>query len=305
MAHEIKNVALAGASGSLGSHILQALVKSGRFNVTILTRKATNNVPSGTAVKVVDYESASDLVAALRGQDALIDATSLPDPSLAIRLMDAAVSAGVYRIVPAEFSSDPANAKARSLPPFQGKAKALEYAQKLADTGVITWTVISNHAFLDWGLRMSFLGIDLQNKEIQYLKPSTTVIPMTTLESVGTAVANALIKAESTKNRICYICSTQIMQKDLAELSKQALGEEGWKSKDVDTKDAFNKAMAKLQAGQVDMQVIGDIIRFSISTPGYIDRLEKTDNDLLGVETMSDEEVKELIREIAREKTTA
>ncbi|KAM5527850.1 isoflavone reductase family protein [Fusarium oxysporum f. sp. phaseoli] len=305
MAHEIKNVALAGASGSLGSHILQALVKAGRFNVTILTRKVTDNLPSGTAVKVVDYESASDLVSALKGQDALVDATSVPDPSLAIRLIDAAVSAGVYRIIPSEFSSDPMNSKARSLPPFQGKAKVLEYIQKLADTGKITWTAISNHAFLDWGLRMSFLGIDLQNKNVEYLKPGTTIIPMTTLKPVGTAVANALIKGENTKNRICYICSTQKTQKDLAELSKQALGEEGWKSMNVDTEDAFNKAMAKLQAGQVDMQVIGDIIRFSISTPGYIDRLEKTDNDLLGVKTMSDEEVKELILEIAREKTIA
>ncbi|KAM0338058.1 hypothetical protein ACHAPU_011459 [Fusarium lateritium] len=186
-----------------------------------------------------------------------------------------------------------------------GKAKVLEYVQKLADTGKITWTAISNHAFLDWGLRMSFLGVDLQNKNIEYLKPGTTVIPMTTLELVGTAVANALIKAENTKNRICYIFNIQKTQKDLAELSKQALGEEGWKSKDVDTEDAFNKAIAKLQAGQVDMQVISDIIHFSITTPGYIDRLEKTDNDLLGVKTMSDEEVKELIREIAREKTIA
>jgi hypothetical protein len=95
------------------------------------------------------------------------------------------------------------------------------------------------------------------------------------------------------------------MQKDLAELSKQVLGEEGWKSKDVNTEDAFNKAMAKLQAGQVDMQVIGDIIRFSISTPGYINRLEKTDNDLLGIKAISDEDVKELIRKIALETTSA
>lgn len=254
---------------------------------------------------MVDYDSASDLVFALKGQDALVDATSVPDPSLAIRLMDAAVSAGVSRIVPSEFSSDPMNSKGRGLPPFQGKAKALEYLQKLADADKITWTAISNHAFLDWGLRFSFLGIDLQKKNIDYLKPGTTTIPMTTLESVGIAVANALIKAEETKNRICYICSTQKTQKELAELSKQALGKEGWQSKDIDTEDAFNKAMAKLQVGQVDMQVIGDIIRFSVSTPGYINKLDKTDNDLLGVKTMTDEEVEELIREIAREKTSA
>ncbi|KAH7142505.1 hypothetical protein DER46DRAFT_619546 [Fusarium sp. MPI-SDFR-AT-0072] len=305
MAHEIKNVALAGASGSLGSHILRALNKSGRFNVTILTRKATKDVPTGTGVKVADFESVSDLTAVLKGQDALVDATSVPDPSFAIRLTDAAAAAGVYRMIPAEFSSDPMNAKARGLPSFQGKAMALEHIQKLAEDKKITWTATSNHAFLDWGLRMSFIGIDLQNKRIDYLKPCLTVVPLITLESVGTAVTNALIKAEATKNRVCYICNTQKTQKDLAELAKGALGDEGWKTKDVDTKEAFEKAMAQLQAGQVDMQVIGDIIRFSISTPGYIQGLEKTDNDLLGVKEMSDAEVQELIREIAREKSVA
>lgn len=273
--------------------------------MTVLTRKVTKDIPTGTGVKVVDFESVSDLTAVLKGQDALIDATSVPDPSFAIRMMDAATAAGIYRMIPAEFSSDPMNAKARGLPPFQGKAKALEHIQKLADENKITWTAISNHAFLDWGLRMSFLGIDLQNKSIDYLKPGHTVIPMTTLESVGTAVANALIKAEETKNRICYICNIQKKQMDLAELAKGAWGGEGWKTKDVDTKEAFEKAMVQLQGGQVDMQVIGDIIRFSISTPGYIQGLEKTDNDLLGVKEMSDAEVQELIREIVRAKSAA
>ncbi|KAH6968096.1 hypothetical protein DER45DRAFT_620610 [Fusarium avenaceum] len=305
MANKIKNVALAGASGSLGSHILRALNESGRFNVTILTRKAIKDTPTGTGVKVVDFESISDLTAALKGQDALVDATSVPDPSFAIRLMDAAAAAGVYRMIPSEFSSDPTNTQARSLPPFQGKAKALEHIQKLAEDKRITWTAISNHAFLDWGLRMAFIGIDLQNRSIDYLQPCFIVIPLTTLESVGTAVSNALINAEATKNRVCYICNTQKTQKDLAELAKGALGDEGWKTKDVDTKKAFEKAMVQLQAGQVDMQVIGDIIRFSISTPGYINGLDKTDNDLLGVKTMSDAEVMELIRAIAAEKSTA
>ncbi|RSL43880.1 hypothetical protein CEP54_014907 [Fusarium duplospermum] len=138
MAHQIKNVALAGASGSLGSCILQALVKTSHFNVTLLSRKAVNNVPSGVVVQVVDFESVSSLTVTLKGQDALIDATSAPDPSVAIRLIDAAVAAGVYRLIPSEFSADPTNTKTRSLAVFQGKAKALEHIQKLADDGKIT-----------------------------------------------------------------------------------------------------------------------------------------------------------------------
>ncbi|KAH6952531.1 hypothetical protein BKA56DRAFT_564310 [Ilyonectria sp. MPI-CAGE-AT-0026] len=318
MVHKINKVALAGANGNLGSRILQALVQKGCFRVTLLARNELNDLPTGVTIKVVDFESGSALAEALKGQDALIDATSVPDPSVSIRMMDAAVAAGVHRMIPAEFSSDPMNSKSRALPPFQGKTKAFEHIQKLARDNKITWTAISNHAFLDWGLRMSFVGIDLGNKKIDYLNDGNMVVPWTTLTSVGIAVANALSKSEETKNRVCSICNIQKSQRELAGLAKQALGEEGWQTQERDTccqsiqsilerdmNDAFDKAMSQLQAGQVNWQVIGDIILYSISTPGYIQKLEKTDNELLGVQAMSDEEVKGLVKEIAGEKKAA
>ncbi|KAL2689341.1 hypothetical protein Neosp_003394 [[Neocosmospora] mangrovei] len=305
MSRQIKNVALAGASGSLGSVILQTLVRTGRFNVTILSRRALSDVPSGVVVQVVDFESVSALTESLKGQDALVDATWASDSSLAVRLTDAAVAAGVYRIIPSEFGVDPANAKARSLAVFQGKAKALEHIQKLADDGKITWTAISNNSFLDWGLRTKFLAIDLENKRISYLNGGNTIVPNTTIVSVATAVANVLSKPEETKSRICYICNRQMTQRELAALAKRALGEQGWEEEDLDMNQVFKKAMAQLQAGQADWQVMGDIVRYSISTPGYVERLDKTDNELLGVEEMSDEEVIALIKEIANEKMPA
>lgn len=299
--HHVVEANSSQASGSLGSQILRALVEAGRFRITILGRKRTGDEPSGVIVKVVDFESSSELASALKGQDAFIEATWMPYPTLAIRLIDAAVSAGVYRIIPSEFSGDPTNIQARKLPAFEGKAKALDYIQKLAADGKITWTSISSFAFLGWGLRVSFLGIDLKSRKIQYLKPGTTVIPMTTTGSVGTAVANALVEGEATKNRVCYLYNMQKTQKDLVELAKQALGEEDWESEDFDTKQAFEKAMAQVRAGKVERQAIGDITRFFFSDPNYIDKLGKVDNDLLGIQIMSDDDIKELIREISQE----
>jgi len=287
------------ATGSLGSHILKALVQAGRFNVTVLARAPLKENPSGAQVKVVDFESTLALTAALEGQDALVDATSVPDPTFALRLMDAAVAARVYRIIPAEFSGDPKNSKARSLPPFAGKAKAFEYLQKLASTSSLTWTLISNNAFLDWGLRTAFLGIDLQKKSIEYLNDGNMTIPYTTLSSVGIAVANALGQPEETKNRICYICNAQMTQRELANRARQALGEDGWQAEDLDMGAELQKAMDELQAGRVTFEVIRDIIRFSISTPGYVQKFEQTDNELLGVRAMDYKEIEDLIRGIA------
>jgi hypothetical protein len=56
---------------------------------------------------------------------------------------------------------------------------------------------------------MLFIGINLQNKSINYLKPCLTIVPLTILKSVSTAVINALIKAEATKNCVYYICNIQ------------------------------------------------------------------------------------------------
>ena len=167
---------------------------------------------------MVDFDSVSSLTETLKGQDALVDATSTPDPSLSIRLIDAAVAAGVYRVLPAEFSSDPENTKARALPPFQGERVVYEYIQKLGNENKITWTAMSNTAFLDWGLRMGFVGIDLVNKKIDYMNDGTMVVPWTLLSSVSEAVVNVLSKPEHTKNRVCHISNIQKSQKDVSAL---------------------------------------------------------------------------------------
>lgn len=238
----------------------------------------------------------------MKGKDALVDATSNPaDPTLSIRLVDAAVAAGVYRILPAEFSSDPENSKARHLPPFQGKSQAYKYIQKLGRENKITWTAVSNHALFDWGLRMGFVGIDLAGKKIDYMNDGTLVIPWTLMSSVGTAVANILLRPEETRNRVCYIYDILKSQKEVADLTKSALGNEGWQEQKLDMDKVFEEAMTELQAGNVTFKVIGDMIRFSISTPGFVEVPEKDDNELLGVKLLSDEEVKQSIKQIASE----
>lgn len=250
---------------------------------------------------MVDFESLASLTDALKSQDAVIDAISNPDPSTSMRLMDAAVAAGVCRYIPPEFSGDPANAKTRSLPVLLGKTQAFEYIQKLAAENKITWTAISNNAFLDWALRMSFVNIDLLNKKIVLMNDGDHIFTWTVLSAVGTAVSNALMHAEKTKNRTCYIYSIQKSQKEVATLAKEAVGTEGWNTESVDMENVFREAMSAVNSGNYSWQVMGDLIRYSISTPGFSGPVEKDDNDLLGVRPMSNDEVKSMIKEIYEE----
>ena len=250
----------------------------------------------------MDFGSGPSLTEAMKGQDVFIDAAGSPDPQLAIRLMDAAVAAGVYRFIPGEFSNDPKNQATRSLPVFQGKTQAFEHLQNLSNQGKITFTAISNGAFLDWGLRTSFVGIDLANKKIDLMNDGTHVFPWTHLSEVGKAVANAILLPEETKNQICYVYSIQKSQREVADLAKDVLGTTGWKTQRLDMNQAYENSMAAVKSGDFSFKVMADLIRYSISTPGYSGRLEHDDNELLGVQPMSDEQVKAMIKEIAEEK---
>jgi uncharacterized protein YbjT (DUF2867 family) len=70
-----------------------------------LTRESSSNkFPSEVKIAKVDYTNLESLTAALEGQDALVSAVaSLAVPSQRL-LIDAAVQAGVKRIIPSEYA---------------------------------------------------------------------------------------------------------------------------------------------------------------------------------------------------------
>jgi saccharopine dehydrogenase-like NADP-dependent oxidoreductase len=97
--------------GNIGEPIFNALVASNKFELTVLTRTNSSfTLPtSADNVKVVkvDYSDHNALVEALKGHDALLitigDLSTLAKNSMA--LIDAAVDAGVKRVLPSEYSS--------------------------------------------------------------------------------------------------------------------------------------------------------------------------------------------------------
>ncbi|KAK6209709.1 isoflavone reductase [Colletotrichum tabaci] len=293
-----QKILLLGSTGSLGTKVLEALIANGSFEVAVLLRKALPETPSGVKATVVDFDSADALTASMRGQDVVIDATAAADPQVSIRLMDAAASAGVKRFIPSEFGIDYTNRKVRSLPVFQGKDAAMHHLQKLAGDGRLSFTAISNYAFLDWALWTGFLNIDLANKKVDLMNDGSVRMYCTVLSSVATAVVTSILKSEETKNRICYIYNIHKSQAELAALAQEALGAEGWQTTSTDMDKAFENARAEWSAGHISPQVAGDIIRYAASTPGFVEILEHDDNDLLNVSPLTDEEVKQIIKEV-------
>lgn len=276
-------------------------MRHGGFNITVLTRSAAASLPAGVTAKAVEFSSVIALADVLQGQDAVVDAISSPDPSVSIRLIDAAVTAGVYRYIAPEFSNDPENQMTRALPVFVGKKQIYDYLRKVASEKEITWTAVSNGAFLDWSLRMGFVNIDLLHKKVDLMNDGSHVFPWTTLSAVGTAVSNTLTQPDKTKNQTCYIYSVQKSQSDIVAIAKDALGAEDWEIESQNMETVYTKAMAAVSSRDYSWNVMGDLIRYSISAPGYSGRLEQDHNDLLGVRPMSYEQVKSLIKEITDE----
>jgi nucleoside-diphosphate-sugar epimerase len=100
----LKNIAVVGASGNVGSYIASALLAKNHFNVTAITRtesKAT--FPSGVRVARIDYNSPDTIVKALTGHDALVITLSVFSSGAQEQLIRGAAQAGVPWVLPNEF----------------------------------------------------------------------------------------------------------------------------------------------------------------------------------------------------------
>ncbi|KAG8526300.1 uncharacterized protein KY384_000293 [Bacidia gigantensis] len=296
----ITKVALAGATGNLGPSILKGLLDAG-FQVTVLTRQSsTHSFPANVNVSKVDYESLDSLTSALQGQDAVVSTLASLALGTQLLLIDAAVKAGVKRFIPSEFGSNTINEKARQLPVYKDKLAVQAALQKEADAGRISYTLVLNGPFLDWGLKVGFVG-NVPEKKFDLWDGGERVFSATSLPSVGKATANILKHPEETKNRAVYIQDTAITLKQLLAVCKKAAGEDGWTINDGSTEEMYNNAWAELKKEQPNHMVfVFGFLKTGVWGEGYGSHYEKTDNELLGLKDLSEAELEQLVANVAR-----
>ena len=138
-------------TASLGSYTLTALLRHPEFNITVISRESSSaNFPSTQKViKVLDSYPRDALVDAFRGQDVVIlnIVMEAQDPSK--QLIDAAIKAGVKRIVPSDYGSTVTSGKTTSVFPLAAKANViLDYLAEKKGSG-LTWTAVKSGIFFD------------------------------------------------------------------------------------------------------------------------------------------------------------
>lgn len=267
--NHLRNVAFAGATGQLGSVIVQELLKSGKHTVTAIVRSdSKSQPPEGVQVAKVDYANESTIVEALKGQDALIIImnTSAP-PDTSAKLVEAAAKAGVRWLLPDEWGGSGVNLEwERDVflgPPKQAIRESIE---KL---GVGSWTGISGGFWYEFSLSTykEMYGFDFQNKEVTFFDDGNARINTSTWEHEARAVTNLLsLKIlpddesdesitldRNFKNKFAFLSSFRVSQRDMFESVKRVTGttDADWTVKSVNSKERYEEGLKDFQSGNM------------------------------------------------------
>lgn len=292
------------ASGDLGAPILQALISSGAFNVTVLTR-ASSKAQFAPSVKVipVDYSSAPDLTAALTGQDAVVSALTTSAMITQVPLIEASIAAGVKRFIPSEFGSDTGNPKSSKLPVYQTKIAVHHNLQEQAAAHPeFTYTLIRNGAFLDWGLALGF-HLQFDSETPPFYDGGDRPFSTTTLATIGQAVVEVLRHFDETRNRVVFVHDAVVTQRKILSIAQKIAPDRKWNPVTVSTTDMEAKSRDSYVEGVFDLNSSLGFLCRALFGEGYGGEFQNVDNELLGMGFKTDADLEELVRAAMHQKS--
>lgn len=162
-------------------------------------------------------------------------------------LFDAAIAAGVKRIIPSEFGTDTQTVTGPMKMMLAGKIAALEYLkEKTQENPSVTWTGISNSAFFDWvgsilwiilhfarpfhtnvyfqSLDYGITGFEADTKTATIIDSGNEKVSWSNLAFVGRCVAAALKKPEDTANKYLTVAEVNASQNDMLAFIQKETG---------------------------------------------------------------------------------
>lgn len=218
----------------LGQVLIPALIDGG-FIVTTVSRSNSNpsiwpNIRSLT----LDYGDVVSLTEAFQGQDAVIEAFN---PSAAIHqsaIVQAAIAAGVSRLITPDFGSDTFNKNIKEVLIYDPKVKAQkELEDCIAQAGnSLSWTAIITGAWYDWAIKNGKFWINREARTITRFGSGNQRYSMSRLGTAAEAVIAVLRKPELYHNRPVYVANHTISTNKLITMV-ESLGIAEWKVVDA------------------------------------------------------------------------
>ena len=299
--NHIKNVAIVGAGGQQGRWIAEELVKTGKHDVTAITRADSDSkFPDGVKSANVDYSDESTIIDALKGKDCLIITMSVMAPrDSQEKLIRAAAEAGVPWVMPNEWGSDYIS---EDLAKETFIGMGILAARKLVqDLGKSNFIGVACSFWYEYSLGASELtyGFNHRKREVTFYDQGTTKINTSTWAQVGRAVAALLsLPIESSsgpslsdwKNRMVRVSSFTLSQKDMFESVKRVTNttDNDWTIKYEPVKQRWEHGVKEFDGGKGNRRGFGKLLYARCFFPdgsGDFGSRNGLDNETLGLPT--------------------
>jgi uncharacterized protein YbjT (DUF2867 family) len=270
-----KNILLIGASGSIGSVVLEALLKEPSFNVSLLQRKSSKaKLPDHlNTITITDSYPTEELVAAFRGVDVVINCMTTVSVAEQFRMIDAAVAVGVQRYVPSEFGLNNMRPEAQALSSvFRDKARVQEYLRAKAGEGAIEWMSISCGMWLKWSMARDFLGMHARERRFVLWDDGDGVFSCTTEENTAAGLVAALKRRGETRNTNVFLSDFAVSQRQLLESLERVQGVK-YATEAIDSLALTREKQDAASRG--DTKAVFDVIETGFVTGRYGGFLEK------------------------------
>ena len=201
--------------------------------------------------------------------------------TLTAKLVDAAIEAGVRRIIPSEFGGDTTTAPGKDNPVFGQKVTALNNIKEKATAGQITYTAIMTGPFLEFGLSTGFLGFDIKNKKATLYDDGVHPFTFSTLPTIAKAIANILAHPSATTNKVIRIGDATVTQRQLLKQIEKHQGH--YEIKQVKTDELYKTSKESLGKGDYSWPVLGGLMAATNFSKPSAAHFPKLDNALVGL----------------------
>ncbi|KAI1861836.1 hypothetical protein JX265_009339 [Neoarthrinium moseri] len=246
-----KNVVLIGATGAIGSVILEALLKESVFEVTILQRASSQSKlsPALKSIKIDDGYPTEALISTFQEQDVILNCMTSMSVADQFRMIDAAIAAGVKRYVPSEYGLNNLRSDAQAVNAvFRDKDKVQEYLRLKVSEEAIEWMSISCGMWIKWSMINNFLGMHVSNKKFVFWDDGQGLFSCTTEENTAAGVVQALKTPGLTKNTNVFLSDFAISQKQLLSTIERIQGAK-YATETVDSHALIQEKKEAVRAG--------------------------------------------------------
>ncbi|KAK4546581.1 hypothetical protein LTR36_001798 [Oleoguttula mirabilis] len=296
MSTYLKNVALVGASGNLGSKVLSALLRQDKHAITVITRpNSSAKFPASVKVHKAEYRDAGSLESAFKGQDIVVLMLAFAGIADETKIIEAAARAGVKWVIPSQYGAPQTPSMVDAVPLLKGK---IILNQKIVSLGMKYVGVVTN-CWIDYSIQHGVFGIDVAARKATLYMDSVS-FNTTSSAQIGAGIASFLalptdVIEKQFANGSLYLSSFSLTQPQVFEAMLRVTGttEKDWEVERKTCQDRLDVGRKKLEAG--DVSGTFDLLYSMTYLEGdYSSRLH---NELLG---LGQEDLDEVVEEAVK-----